>query len=173
MNLRLVGRHVRITPALRHYIEGRIDRLDRFGFEGATLQVSVGVDKLRHAAEGLVIHRGHRIQAKAVTSEMYASVDKLVDKLAAQLRKHKERLVTHKGRGASRRGPSDERSAGYDVSPLQVVRPVLPRLTVEEARQQVRSGPQTVLLYVDATTAKVQLMQRLGNGDIQLVDPQE
>jgi hypothetical protein len=103
---------------------------------------------------------------------MYASVDKLVDKLATQLRKHKERLVAHKGRTAAKDSPPGQRRARQEVVVLQVVRPALPRLTVEEARDQLQSRAQDFLLYVDATTAKVQLIRRMSSGDIQLVDPQ-
>ncbi len=172
MNLRLVGRHVKITPALRRYIADRVLRLDRFGLQGTPVQVLVGVDKLRHTAEALVILRGRRIQARAVTSEMYASVDKLVDKLATQLRKHKERLVARKGRAAVKHGPPAERLARQEVPAFRVTRPTLPRLSVEEARDQLRSRALDFLIYLDATTSKVQLMHRLGSGDIQLVDPQ-
>jgi hypothetical protein len=43
-----------------------------------------------------VSYRGRRLQAKTSTEEMYASIDEVVDKLGAQLRKLKERKVNHK-----------------------------------------------------------------------------
>ena len=41
--------------------------------------------------------QGRRIQAKATTPEMYVTIDQLVTRLAAQIRKHKERQADHKG----------------------------------------------------------------------------
>ena len=49
----------------------------------------VGVEKYRHAAEMVFRLNGHVIQGKSSTTEMYGSVDQLVDKILRQVRKRK------------------------------------------------------------------------------------
>jgi putative sigma-54 modulation protein len=96
MTLKITGRHMDVTPALRSYVEARLSRLDRYGLKVESLQVILGVEKLQHKAEVTGIVSGKRVQAKITTPEMYATIDALVDRVDAQFRKLKERLVNHK-----------------------------------------------------------------------------
>ena len=43
MRLMITGRHVAVTPALREYIETRMERLDRYGLKLGTLQILLSV----------------------------------------------------------------------------------------------------------------------------------
>ena len=56
----------------------------------------LGVEKLQHKAEVTGAVSGKRVQAKTSTPEMYATIDALVDRVDAQFRKWKDRLVSHK-----------------------------------------------------------------------------
>ena len=96
MKLRITGRHIAVTPALRNYVETRFGRLDRYGLKAGSLQVVLGVEKLQHKAEVVGAVKGKRVQAKTSTQEMYATIDALIDRVDAQFRKWKERLVNHK-----------------------------------------------------------------------------
>jgi len=96
MNLRITSRHMDLTPALRNYVETRFGRLDRYELKVRSLQVVLDVEKLQHKAEVTGAVSGKRIQAKTSTPEMYATIDALVDRVDAQFRKWKDRLVHHK-----------------------------------------------------------------------------
>jgi putative sigma-54 modulation protein len=85
-----------ITPALKDYVETRFGRLDRYGLKVESLEVVLGVEKLQHKAEAIGTVNGKSVQAKTSTPEMYATIDALVDRIDAQLRKWKERLANHK-----------------------------------------------------------------------------
>jgi putative sigma-54 modulation protein len=96
MRLRITGRHMDITPALRDYVETRFGRLDRYGLKVESLQVVLGVEKLQHKAEVIGAVNGKSLQAKTATREMYATIDALVDRVDAQFRKWKDQIVSHK-----------------------------------------------------------------------------
>ncbi|MBS0149790.1 MAG: ribosome-associated translation inhibitor RaiA [Nitrospira sp.] len=96
MTLKITGRHMDVTPALRSYVETRFSRLDRYELKVGSLQVILGVEKLQHKAEVTGIVSGKQVQAKVTTPEMYATIDAIVDRVDAQFRKLKERLVSHK-----------------------------------------------------------------------------
>lgn len=96
MKLKITGRHIDITPALRTYVETRFKRLDRYELKVSSLQVVLGVEKLLHIAEVTGLVSGKRMQAKTSTPEMYATIDALVDRIDGQFRKWKERLANHK-----------------------------------------------------------------------------
>ena len=96
MRLKITGRHMEITPALKGYVETRFGRLDRYGLKVESLEVVLGVEKLQHKAEAIGTVNGKSVQAKTSTPEMYATIDALVDRVDTQLRKWKERLASHK-----------------------------------------------------------------------------
>lgn len=173
MRLRMTGRHVNLTPALKRYIEQRMQRLDRYGIKLRSLQVLIGVEKFRHTAEAIGTISGRRVQAKTSTGEMYASIDQLVDKLDAQLRKLKGRLVSHKpGNVAKRSAVVSPVAAVAGPDQVEVVRPPLQRLSVEEALALLAESPTGVVVFLDALTGRMQVLQRDGHGRIALIDPE-
>jgi putative sigma-54 modulation protein len=105
MRIKITGRHMDITPALKGYVETRFGRLDRYGLKIESLEVVLGVEKLQHKAEAIGTVNGKLVQAKTSTPEMYATIDALVDRVDTQLRKWKERASSHKP-GKTRRIPS-------------------------------------------------------------------
>ena len=102
MKLRITGRHMDVTSALRRYLETRFARLDRYELKAGIVQVVLSVEKLQHKAEAVCVVHGKRVQAKTSTREMYATIDALVDRIDGQLRKLKERVVSHKPAKATR-----------------------------------------------------------------------
>jgi len=61
------------------------------------------VEKLRHKAEATVSVNGGKIYADSTEEDMYAAIDGLVDKLDRQVKKHKEKLVSHHARDTKKR----------------------------------------------------------------------
>ncbi len=172
MRLMITGRHVTITPALRQYIETRMRRLDRYGVKLTSLQVLLGVEKFYHVAEVIGVFHGRRLQAKVSTQEMYVSIDQVIDKLETQIRKVKERLVSHKAR--SRERPLLLlREDGPLLSQLEVTRPVLRQLSLKEAIEELNGGPSGIVVFQDAVSGGVQVIQRLSDGKISLIAPEQ
>lgn len=99
MRLRITGRHLDITSALKSYVETRFGRLDRYELKVGSLQVVLGVEKLRHRAEVIGTVNGKSLQAKTSSREMYATIDALVDRVDARFRKWQGYLVSHKSGG--------------------------------------------------------------------------
>ena len=103
MQLNLTGHHVEITPAMRGYVEEKLQKLERH-FEHVTgIHCILTVEKLRHKAEARVNLSGGSLFADAVEDDMYAAVDSLVDKLDRQIIRHKEKMTDHHARHANKR----------------------------------------------------------------------
>jgi len=100
MNLKLTGHHLEITPALREYLESKIERIARHVDQLIDVSVILSVDKLVQKAEVNVHLSGKDIHVEATDSDMYAAIDALMDKLDRQVLKHKEKISEHRGTGA-------------------------------------------------------------------------
>ena len=81
MQLNVSGHHVEVTPAMRGYVESKIERLERHFDIVSDVHCILTVEKLRHKAEAKVNVNGGTIYADNTEGDMYAAIDGLVDKL--------------------------------------------------------------------------------------------
>lgn len=102
MQLNLTGHHVEITPSLRSYVDEKFARLERHFDHVFDVHVILNVEKLRHTAEATVHVNGNDLFADATDEDMYAAIDRLIDKLDRQVKKHKEKLQDHHQREAQK-----------------------------------------------------------------------
>jgi putative sigma-54 modulation protein len=171
--MKITGRHLVITSALRHHIESRFERLVRYEVKLTHLEVILGVSKLQHSAEVVCAMQGRRIQAKASTREMYATIDQLVDRLGAQIRKHKERQADHKepAKRSVRRVLRQVTRNEEEEEEIEVVRPVRAVLTLEDAKRQLDALPGSLVVFTALSSGKLQILQRLDRDRVVLIDP--
>lgn len=95
MQLSLTGHHVEITPALRAYVEKKLERIARHFEQVIDVHCVLTVEKLRHQAEATLHVSGNTIHADAINGNMYAAIDLLTDKLDRAVMKHKEKRKDH------------------------------------------------------------------------------
>jgi putative sigma-54 modulation protein len=168
--MQITGRQLVITPAIRRHVESRLARLDRYDVRIEHIAVILGVNKLQHTAEVVCVLQGKRVQAKVSTQEMYASIDQVIARLEAQIRKRKERLVDHKGM-KKRVFPSIGRSVSESMDDIDVVRITPSTLSLDEAKKRLDSTPGSLVVFISSTSGKLQILRRLVNGRVALIDP--
>ncbi|MFT5519793.1 MAG: putative sigma-54 modulation protein [Enterobacterales bacterium] len=93
MQINLTGHHVDITESLRSYVNEKFGKLERHFDHINNVHVILSIEKLRQIAEANMHLNGGEIFANAEATDMYASIDSLVDKLDRQVIKHKEKLL--------------------------------------------------------------------------------
>ena len=91
MNLIIHGHHLEVTPALRGYVQGKMQRIRRHFDHVIDADVLLTVDKLVQRAEVTLRVRGDSLHAESLNSDLYAAIDALVDKLDRQVLRHKDR----------------------------------------------------------------------------------
>jgi putative sigma-54 modulation protein len=100
MNLTISGHHLEVTPALRQYVTGKLDRITRHFDQVVDVKVLLTVEKMkekekRQRAECNIHVKGNDLFAESAHEDLYAAVDDLVDKLDRQVVKHKDRMTDH------------------------------------------------------------------------------
>jgi len=95
MQIDITGHHVDVTPALRTYVTEKMQKLVRHSDQVMSMHVILNVEKLQQLAEATVNLNGNTIFATVTATDMYASIDKLVDKLDRQIRRRKDRITNH------------------------------------------------------------------------------
>lgn len=95
MQINLSGHHVEVTNSLREYVDTKFIKLERHFDHINNVQVILSVEKLDQKAEASVHISGREVFASAINTDMYASIDTLVDKLDRQILKYKGKVSHH------------------------------------------------------------------------------
>ena len=100
MNLTISGHHLEVTPALRTYVESKLDRITRHFDQVVDVKVLLSIEnqtekERRQKAECNIHVKGSDMFAESAHEDMYAAVDELMDKLDRQVVRHKDRLQDH------------------------------------------------------------------------------
>ncbi len=95
MQINLTGHHVDITSSLREYVDTKFAKLERHFDHINNVHVVLTVEKLNQKAEATVHMNGTEVFASSTNTDMYASIDTLVDKLDRQVLKYKGKISQH------------------------------------------------------------------------------
>jgi putative sigma-54 modulation protein len=113
MNITITFRQMEPSFAIKSYAHDKIAKLQKFLRRPMTAKVTLSVDGLRHVAETRISSGGARMEAREGSDDMYASIDKVLDKLERQIRGAKGAAQSKARRsGATLRG-------GTKPKPLQ------------------------------------------------------
>lgn len=106
MNIIIKAHHVEITDALKEYASKKMEKLENFFSHIQKITINLNVESSsreedRQVASAIINSSGTIITGKESSQSMYSSIDMLLDKLAIQLKKYKEKLKNHKGHMSS------------------------------------------------------------------------
>ncbi|MBI3300142.1 MAG: ribosome-associated translation inhibitor RaiA [Elusimicrobia bacterium] len=171
MKTNITGRHLRLTPAIRVYVEQKLAKAEKYFDHLVWAQVTLAVDKRSHECE-IVIHapkQTFRSLARAVT--LYAAVDLASDKIDGQLRKHKERV-----KNRHKPGQSAPEVAEREMDPrpvrFSVVKQVpMAPMTAEEAAAEMDRLGFAFWMYYDKDSGDVQVIYRRQDDSFGLLQP--
>ncbi len=96
MQLNISGHHLDITEAIRNHSEEKLAKIKHHFDNVINVNMILEVEKDVQKAEATIHVSGADLFAKAESNDMYVSIDQLVNKLDAQIRKHKEKLHDHR-----------------------------------------------------------------------------
>ena len=161
---------------LKKYARRRFEKLGRFfgKASGLDAQVSLSVDKFRHKCEVQVGGEGLQLTAAEQTEDMYTTIDLVLDKLEAQIKKHVSRFKEH--RRQSKNAVIDvftyrlqEEDGERVITGTSKFEPK--PMHVDEAVMQLDSSGNEFLVFLNAESERVNVIYRRRNGGYGLIDP--
>ncbi len=96
MQLSISGHHLDVTEAIKQHSIEKLSKIKHHFDHLININMILGVEKDVQKAEASIHVSGADLFAKAESSDMYASIDQMVNKLDSQIRKHKEKLNDHR-----------------------------------------------------------------------------
>jgi putative sigma-54 modulation protein len=108
MIITIVGTDIDVTPAIRDYVEKKLEHLEKF-FEkddsGVLVTVEVGKTTNHHAsgpvfkADIVLVDHGKEHVVKCVQEDLYAAIDEMKDRISEELTSSRDRDMTLARRG--------------------------------------------------------------------------
>ncbi len=172
MNIKVNGRHLDVTPAIRSYSEDKIKKFEKYLPDIAEVIVTLSVEKYRHKAEVLIRVNGNMIQAESVTEEIYASIDEVIDKLEIQVKKHKDKITSRRreARQNTAAVPSEPVSEPSEVFIKRTMMEMKP-MSPEEAAMQLELLDKQFYVFTNDKTSDINVIYRTASGDLNLIEP--
>jgi putative sigma-54 modulation protein len=96
MNISTTSRHYDLAPALKDYAESKIQHLKKYFDHIVNANLVFSLEKYRHKVEISLHVNGRDFVSVEESDDMYVSVDRSVDKLESQLRRHKDKIKRRK-----------------------------------------------------------------------------
>jgi len=96
MNISTTSRHYKLPDALRDYAEGKVQNLKKYFDHIVNARLIFTLEKYRHKVEITLHVNGKDFVGIEESDDMYVSVDRSVEKLERQLKKHKEKIRSRK-----------------------------------------------------------------------------
>ncbi|MFP4071064.1 MAG: ribosome hibernation-promoting factor, HPF/YfiA family [Desulfovibrionales bacterium] len=164
---------------LKKYASRRFEKLGKYltNGSGATVQINLEVEKFRHMAEVVLSDTGTHISAREESEDMYSTIDLVLDKLEAQLRKTRDKVKAKRKGGVPSQVRMDVisyRSADggqRERTIVQTDRYEPKPMGVDEAAMQLETLGYEFLVFYNAEIDRINVIYRRKSGDFGLIDP--
>ena len=93
MNITISGKNIEITEGLKHAINEKLGKLERYFTPDTDVIVTLSVEKERQKIEVTIPVKGSIIRSEQVSNDMYVSIDLVDEVIERQLRKYKNKIV--------------------------------------------------------------------------------
>ncbi len=91
MELTVTGRKLEITDSIRNLLNDKIKKTISDHNIAADVLITLSVEKHRHFAEITFKTKGMALHSHEETKDLYSSIDKALEKMEKQLRKHRDK----------------------------------------------------------------------------------
>lgn len=97
----ITGRHILITEAMKEYAKDKLLKLEHLSKDILDVHVTMDIQRQEHRVDIMIKAGRFVVKTHASTQDMYASIDKAVDKLLARLGRYKSKMQMHHAKALS------------------------------------------------------------------------
>lgn len=181
----VAGKHMQVTPALREYAEEKLGRIVRYFDQVHDAQVVLSVERSGDLGKAQVVEvtvhgDGVVLRGEEASSDMYASIDLVAEKLKKQIEKYRSKLIDRRRIAESRKktaqiAASRRALRRLDAREPQVVRVkrfAMKPMTAEDAALQMELLGHDFFVFRNAKTMEVNVVYRREAGNYGVIEPE-
>jgi putative sigma-54 modulation protein len=178
IKIRITSRHEDLSEALRADIENKVHRAEKYlpgGF--AQAHVILNYEKKSHVCEVNLTGGSVKFASKALSSDMYQSIEACFAKLMRQTAKAKDKRVSRntklpKALASIRHGLIPTADVGGEIDVIRSKKHAVKPMSVEEAAMQLNDSKDAFLVFLNAETNNTNVVYKRGDHHIGLIEPE-
>ena len=174
MEIKVLGKEIKVTEAINDYVERKLDRIDKY-FENSYAEVTIRAEKNEQIAEVVVTANGETYRAESEEKDLYASIDKVIDILEGQIRKSKtkkEKMMRDGSIKELNQGTTQKNEITNEILKYGYyeIKPLAP----EDAMLKLQERPTHIFLpFINVENNKVCVIYKLKDGkNYGIVEPE-
>ena len=176
MNIKITGKDLKATEAIKEYIEKKCERLQKYTEEEIDVKATIKFEGKGQVAELSANINGNVYRAVTEKQDLYASIDKDIDIIEGQIRKTKAKKEKQMTSGSIK----EQEVISFNEESHQVEKEVLKTtyyevrpMSVEDAKMKLQDSNNMFLTFVNADTEEVNVIFKLKDGvNFGLVEPE-
>lgn len=111
MQITVKGKQIDLTDSLKNYASEKMGKMSRYFDHMISAEVCLSIERNWHVAEITVFGEGFDMRGEEKSTDMYNSIDRVIEKLERQLKKQKGKQERRK----SARGPAAPAAASVNL----------------------------------------------------------
>ena len=178
MNIKITGKELKATEAIKDYTEKKLTRLVKyFDTEDLEASVTIKAERENQIAEIGVSYRGESYRAVSENKDLYASIDKDIDILEGQIRKmktKKEKMNKDESIRVKESLATGNKTVSIENEVIKTLYYDIKPMSIEDAKLKLQEKPtNNFLTFINIDTGKVNVIFRLkDNANYGLVEPE-
>lgn len=179
------GKHMQVTPALRQYAEEKLGRIVRYFDQVKDAQVVMSVERRGELGKAQVVEvtvhgDGVVLRGEEASSDMYASIDLVAEKLKKQVEKYRTKFIDRRRIAESRKKTAQiaasrralRRPDARESQVVRVKRFAMKPMTAEDAALQMELLGHDFFVFRNAKTMEVNVVYRRTAGNYGVIEPE-
>ncbi|MCE5314648.1 MAG: ribosome-associated translation inhibitor RaiA [Armatimonadota bacterium] len=187
MLINVKGKNFEVTDALKGYVEKKLPKLEKYFHDLKEAVVTLSVQRGMHVVEVQIEGDGVLLRGEERRgTDMYGSIDQVVDKLESRVRKFKGKLygktvdegprekeIIRAGIMTESLGPEGSEGEEMEEVPsvVRTKRFAMKPMTPDEAAQQMELLHHSFFVFRNAETEDVNVVYKRDDGDYGLIEP--
>ncbi len=173
----ITSKNLKTNEKLKDTIENKMSKLDKYFTDDISVNVMLSSKNKRDKMEATIKMRNVVFRAEYKAEDIYTCIDRVVDKLASQMSRFKDKLIKkHKGQPGIKFGEWPDSSSENEsevAGELNIVKKKkfdLEPLSVEDAVMRMELIGHNFFLFINSETNVVNLVYRREDGNYGLLE---
>ncbi|MCR4716987.1 MAG: ribosome-associated translation inhibitor RaiA [Lachnospiraceae bacterium] len=168
------GKNIDVTEGLKNAVYDKIGRLEKYFTPETEVHVTFNVEKERQIIEVTIPMKGNIIRAEQESTDMYVSIDLVVDVIDKQLKKYKTKLAEKKQSSEYFKAEylQDEDLDDEEIRIIRSKRFAVKPMDPEEACVQMELLGHTFFVFRNSETDEVNVVYKRKDGTYGLIEPE-
>ena len=177
MNIKITGKEVKATEAIKEYLEKKLERVQKYFEDELDVTLTIRVEGNAQIAEIGATVKGEMFRAVTEDKDLYASIDKDIDILEGQIRKSKTKKERQNKEDSIKQKNAmnmPEQTAEVENEIVKTTYYELKPMHPDDAKLKLQEKMSNqFLVFINIETNKVNVIYKLKDGkNFGLVEPE-